>query len=254
LCDKGFSDRAGLWRHKKKCLINNNVVQLIPTDVKGQTDLVNYLLKENAEFKQLMMEQNKQMIVLAQNAGNNNNSNNQTHNKQFNLNFYLNETCKNAMNIMDFVNQLEVTIEDLEETGRIGYVEGISKIFINGLKLVRVNDRPIHCSDLKRETVYIKDNNEWNKDSDDKTKLTHAIKEVANKNMKQISEWTRTHPDFNDPSSRVNDKYLKIVCESMSGSSAEESLKNYSKIIKKVVKETVIDKDVVNKDMNEVQV
>ena len=111
-CDKDFSDRAGLWRHKKKCLVNNNVVQLIPTDVQGQTDLVNYLLKENAEFKQLMMEQNKQMIVLAQNAGNNNNntsnnnsnnnSNNQTHNKQFNLNFYLNETCKNAMNIIGF--------------------------------------------------------------------------------------------------------------------------------------------------------
>lgn len=242
-CDKGFSDRAGLWRHKKKCFINNNVVQLIPTDVQGQTDLVNYLLKENAEFKQLMMEQNKQMIVLAQNAGNNNNNNQTNNNNQFNLNFYLNETCKNAMNIMDFVNQLEVTMEDLEETGRIGYVEGISKIFINGLKLVRVNDRPIHCSDLKRETVYIKDNNEWNKDSDDKTKLTHAIKEVANKNMKQISEWTRTHPDFNDPSSRVNDKYLKIVYESMSGSSAEESLKNYSKIIKKVVKETVINKE-----------
>ena len=254
-CGKAYMNRTSLWRHKKKCIVNNNVVQLIPTDVQGQTDLVNYLLKENAEFKQLMMEQNKQMIVLAQNAGNNNtsnnNSNNQTHNKQFNLNFYLNETCKNAMNIMDFVNQLEVTIEDLEETGRIGYVEGISKIFINGLKLVRVNDRPIHCSDLKRETVYIKDNNEWNKDSDDKTKLTHAIKEVANKNMKQISEWTRTHPDFNDPSSRLNDKYLKIVCESMSGSSAEESLKNYSKIIKKVVKETVIDKDIANKDMNE---
>lgn len=247
-CDKGFNDRAGLWRHKKKCIIDNDVVQLIPTDVQGQTELINYLLKENAEFKQLMMEQNKQMIVLAQNAGSNNNSyinnhTNNSHNKQFNLNFYLNETCKNAMNINDFINQLEVTIEDLEETGRIGYAEGISKIFVNGLKQVQVNDRPIHCSDLKRETVYIKDNNEWNKDNEDKSMLTHAIKEVANKNIKQISEWTKANPEFNDPHSKVNDKYLKIVCESMSGSSEKESLKNYSKIIKKVVKETVIDKE-----------
>jgi hypothetical protein len=109
---------------------------------------------------------------------------------------------------------------------------------------MNVNDRPIHCSDLKRETLYIKDNNEWNKDSDDKAILTNAIKHVANKNMKQIPEWTKLHPDFKDSSSKENDRYLKIVSESMSGTTDEESKKNYTKIVKNIVKETVIDKSV----------
>ena len=206
-------------------------------------ELIQYLLKENSEFKQLMLEQNKQMIQLAKNSGHHNN-NTTNNNQQFNLNFYLNETCKNAMNIMDFVSQLNVSIKDLEDTGRLGYVNGISKIFINGLKQMNVNDRPIHCSDLKRETLYIKDNNEWNKDSDDKAILTNAIKHVANKNMKQIPEWTKLHPDFKDSRSKENDRYLKIVSESMSGTTDEESKKNYTKIVKNIVKETVIDKSV----------
>jgi hypothetical protein len=208
-------------------------------------------MKENSEFKHLMIDQNKQMIELScnlvKNVGNNNNnttSNVVNNNQQFNLNFYLNETCKNAMNIMDFVSQLQVSIKDLEETGRLGYAEGISKIFINGLKQMSVTDRPIHCSDLKRETLYIKDNNEWNKDSEDKTILTNAIKHVSHKNMKQISEWTKIHPTYKDSDSKENDKYLKIVSESMSGTTADESKKNYSKIVKNIVKETVIDKTV----------
>jgi hypothetical protein len=204
-------------------------------------ELIQYLMKENSEFKQLMLEQNKQMIQLAKNSGHHNN-NTTNNNNNFNLNFYLNETCKNAMNIMDFVGQLNVSIKDLEDTGRLGYVDGISKIFINGLKQMNVNDRPIHCSDLKRETLYIKDNNEWNKESDDKTILTNAIKQVAHKNMKQIPEWTKLHPEFKDSCSKENDRYLQIVSESMSGTTEEESKKNYTKIIKNIVKETVIDK------------
>jgi hypothetical protein len=145
------------------------------------------------------------------------------------------------MNIMDFVSQLEVGIKDLEETGRLGFAEGISKIFINGLKQIDIIDRPIHCSDFKRETLYIKDKNQWSKDNEQKT-LTNAIKHVAHKNMKQISEWTKTHSDFNDSSSKENDKYLKIVSEAMCGSSQEETDKNYNKIIKNIVKETIIDK------------
>jgi hypothetical protein len=146
------------------------------------------------------------------------------------------------MNIMDFVSQLQVGIKDLEETGRLGFAQGISKIFINGLKQIDVSDRPIHCSDFKRETLYIKNNNEWNKESEDKAVLTNAIKHVAHKNMKQISEWTKVNKEYNDSDSKQNDKYLKIVSESMSGSSQEETNKNYTKIIKNIVKETVIDK------------
>jgi hypothetical protein len=146
------------------------------------------------------------------------------------------------MNITDFVSQLQVGINDLEETGRLGFAEGISKIFINGLKQIKVSDRPIHCSDMKREILYIKDNNAWNKETDEKTLLTNAIKHVANKNIKQIFEWTKEHPEYNDPKSKENDKYLQIVCESMCGSTQEETNKNYNKIIKNIVKETVIEK------------
>jgi hypothetical protein len=146
------------------------------------------------------------------------------------------------MNILDFVNQLQVGIKDLEETGRLGFAEGISKIFINGLKQININDRPIHCSDTKRETLYIKNNNEWNKETDDKFILTNALKHVAYKNMKQISEWTKEHPDYNNPDSKENDRYLQIVSESMAGSTKEETNKNYNKIIKNIARETVIEK------------
>jgi hypothetical protein len=234
-CDKTFNDRAGLWRHKKKC---SNQLNPSLANEQVQNELIQYLMKENSEFKQLMIEQNKSMIELAKTSGNNTTNNNQ----QFNLNFYLNETCKNAMNIMDFVSQLQFGTKELEETGRLGFAEGISKIFINGLKQINIPDRPIHCSDTKRETLYIKDNNEWNKETDDKIILTNAIKQVAHKNMKQISEWTKIHPLYKKTESKENDKYLKIVSESMSGSSKEESNKNYSKIIKNIVKETVINK------------
>jgi PHD/YefM family antitoxin component YafN of YafNO toxin-antitoxin module len=243
-CDRCFNDRAGLWRHKKNC--SNDKISINTTD--GQQELVQFLLKENSEFKQLMIEQNKHMLELAKNTGNNNNNTNTSNvvnnNQQFNLHFYLNETCKNAMNIMDFINQLPVSIKHLEDTGRLGFAEGISKIFIDGLKQINVTDRPIHCSDLKRETVYIKDNNEWNKESEQKTILTNAIKHVTHKNIKQISEWTKIHPEYNDSSSKMNDKYLQIVSESMSGTTQEETNKNYSKIVKNILKESVIDKTV----------
>ena len=244
ICSKKFNTRSGLWKHNKKCNseetknINNDIDEMM-----NDKELFQYLLKENSEFKHFMLEQNKQMIELAKKAGNNNN-NTTNSNNNFNLNFYLNETCKNAMNIMDFVSQLQVGIKDLEETGRLGYAEGISKIFINGLKQMNVSDRPIHCSDLKRETLYIKNNNEWNKETENKVILTNAIKHVAHKNIKQISEWTKIHPDYRDSKSKENDRYLKIVSESMSGTNEEETNKNYSKIIKNIVKETVIDKTV----------
>jgi hypothetical protein len=247
ICQKTYESRNGLWKHKKKCqTFCENIKE--PTTIKETEakELIQYLMKENSEFKQLLMDQNKQMmsqndriIELSKNVGNNNNSNN---NNSFNLSLYLNETCKDALNIMDFVKQLNVGTKDLEETGRLGFADGISKIFINGLKDLDFNNRPVHCSDSKRETLYIKDNNQWNKDDDDKTLLTNAIKHVAHKNMKQISEWTKEHPEYNDYESKQNDRYLKIVSEAMSGSSQEETNKNYNKIIKNIVKETIINK------------
>jgi hypothetical protein len=227
-------------------------VETCINDTTTQQQLIDYLLKENAEFKQLMieqhkgmMEQNKNMLEVSKNsAGHHNNttSNVVNNNQSFNLQFYLNDTCKDAMNIMDFVSSLQVGIKDLEETGRLGFAEGISKIFINGLNQINVNDRPIHCSDSKREILYIKNNNEWKKESEDKVILTNAIKHVAHKNMKQINEWTKDHPGFKDPDSKENDRYLQIVSEAMSGSTKEESVKNYNKIIKNIANETVIEK------------
>ena len=244
-CGKQYQHRQGLWKHKKKCNNDNNIFDTKETEAK---ELIQYLMKENSEFKQLMIdqnkhmqEQNKNMLELAKNSGNHN-SHNTTNNNSFNLNVFLNETCKDAMNIMEFVDQLQVSVKDLEETGRLGYAEGISKIFINGLKQINISDRPIHCADSKREIVYIKDKNQWNKEDDNKSLLTNAIKHVAHKNMKQIREWTKVNPEYNDSSSKQNDRYLKIVSNSMNGLTEEEASKNYNKIIKNITKETVIEK------------
>ena len=229
-CDKHFKSRGGLWKHKKKCCNKTNDT--------NNKDLIMLLIKENSEFKNMIIK------VLDNGTHNTTNNTNNTNNSNntFNLNVYLNETCKNAMNITDFISQLHIGIKDLEETGRVGFSEGISKIFINGLKQIDITDRPIHCSDTKRDTLYIKDDNEWIKDDEQKTTLTKAIKHIAHKNIKQISEWQKLYPEFNDPESKQNDKYLKIIFESMSGSSQQETNKNYNKIIKNIAKETVIDK------------
>jgi hypothetical protein len=237
ICKTLFNSRTTLWRHKKTCFLDTQNI----TTEDDQKDLIQFLLKENAEFKQLMIDQNKQMIELAKKTGNNY-SNNTNSNNSFNLNFFLNETCKNAMNIMDFVSQLQVGIKDLEETGKLGYADGISKIFINGLKQIDIPDRPVHCSDLKRETLYVKSNDQWNKENEEKTILTNAIKHVAHKNIKQINEWTKEHPMYKDSESKDNDKYLKIVSQSMSGSTEDETNKNYVKILKNIAKETLIGK------------
>lgn len=253
-CNKTYKARNSLWYHQKKCLDNLEKVEeqkiqletdepYVTDDKKqkqGSTDaLIQYLMKENAEFKQLLIDQNKQMMELAKNTGSNNTTN--SHNN-FNLNVFLNETCKNAINIMDFVNQLQVGVKELEETGRLGFTDGISKIFIDGLTQLDINNRPVHCSDFKREILYIKSDDQWNKESDDKPILTNAIKHVACKNMKQISEWTKANPEYNNSSSKQNDKYLQIVYEAMSGTTEEECKKNYNKIIKNIVKQSVIDK------------
>ena len=237
-CDKYFVTQSGLWKHNLKCDTHN-----LESNSKSQ-ELVEYLMKENAEFKQLIIDQNKQMAQISSNAILNagHNTINSNNNKTFNLQVFLNETCKNAINLTDFIDQIKVSVSDLEETGKLGFSEGISKIFINGLKQMDIPDRPLHCSDLKRETIYIKNNNQWLKETDAKPLLINAIKHVSNKNIKKISEWTKENPEYNDSSSKQNDKYLRVVCESMSGSTKEESEKNYNKIIKNIIKETIIDK------------
>jgi hypothetical protein len=237
-CGKVYHNRSGLWKHKSQCKIP--IINVKKDEIQITTELVIKLIEQNKELQQTLIEQNKTMMGLAEKAGNNNiNFNN---NKTFNLNLFLNETCKDAINLTDFVNQIQVSINDLEETGKLGYAEGISKVFIKNLNDIDYNMRPIHCSDSKREILYIKDDNKWNKDDEQKSYLTKAIKQVANKNIKQISEWQKLNPEFNNPDSKQNDKYMKIILNSMSGSTKEESNKNYEKIAKNICKEVIIDK------------
>ena len=232
-CAKVYKDRTGLWRHKKTCLIDTNSPETL------DKELMIELLKNNSEMQ-------KMMIKLIENGTNNivntDNSINLT-NKTFNLNLYLNETCKDAMNISDFVSSIKVNLEDLENTGREGYIEGISNIIFKNLNNLEHHFRPLHCSDSKREILYIKDNDQWTKELDSKPILTKAIKIVANENIKQIKLWRDKYPDCTDSESIKNDLYLKIVSNSMNGLTEEESKKNIQKIISNVMKEVVIDKN-----------
>jgi hypothetical protein len=165
-----------------------------------------------------------------------------SHNKTFNLQFFLNEQCKDALNMSDFINSIQLQLSDLEETGRLGYVDGISKVVIDNLNSLNVHSRPLHCSDSKREVIYIKDNDQWVKENENKDTMRNMIKQVANKNIKNIPEWVKAYPDCLKSESKQNDKYLKIVSNSMSGSTEEEQKNNINKIISKVAKEVVISK------------
>jgi hypothetical protein len=259
-CGKEYKDRTGLWRHKKKCQIencNNKIIEDTPknntidntldnainTEKNDIYELVKYLMKENSELKNMMMEQQNLVLEIAKNTGNNNNNTTNSHNKTFNLQIFLNETCKDAMNIMDFVDQIVLNLNDLEETGRLGFAEGISKMILKRLKTLDVTQRPIHCSDLKRETLYIKDENKWEKEDETKPKLTKAVKEISAKNIRQIKDWQKKHPDYNDPESKTSDKYMNMVMNVMAGGTQEEIQENYEKIIKNITKETTIAKE-----------
>ena len=248
-CGNSYQYSSGLWRHRKNCKdskktpgFEEGFQNYIPPQI--TPELIIELIKQNKELQQTLIDQNKTIMELAQKAGNvhNSNNNNNNNNKTFNLQVFLNETCKDAINLSDFVNQIQISINDLEETGKLGYAEGISKVFIKNLNDIDFSQRPLHCSDSKRETLYIKDVNQWTKDSDDKAILTKAIKQVAHKNIKQISEWQKLNPEYSDPDSKQNDRYQKILFNSMSGSSKEESDKNYEKIARNIAKEVVIEK------------
>jgi hypothetical protein len=245
-CGKRYMDNSGLWRHKKRCTSSGEIT----------TELVLQLIKENRETQKLFMEQSQNMqqqnntltnIVqdVVKNGVNNNHSHNTTtnsHNKAFNLNFFLNETCKEAINMSDFVSSIKMNLDDLEHTGRKGYIEGISNIIIRNLNDLEHHQRPIHCSDNKREILYIKDNDKWEKECDEKPILTKAIKVIANENIKQIKNWKDKNPDCTNSESKKNNLYLKIVSNSMNGLTEEEGNKNINKIISNVAKKTVIDK------------
>jgi hypothetical protein len=244
-CGKKFMYHSGLWRHKKTCQDTNETKKKINEthnfDPFDDKDLMKQVILQLPELVKSIVEISKDKGI------NQNHSHNQTHshshNKTFNLQFFLNETCKDAMNISDFVQTIKPQLMDLETTGRIGYVDGITNIIVNNLKTLKIHERPLHCSDQKREVLYIKDNDIWTKEDDDKPILTKAIKVIANENIKNIGEWRKEYPDCTDSDSKKNSLYLKIVSNSMSGSSKEESDKNLHKIISNISKEVIIDKN-----------
>ena len=227
-CGKKYKDNSGLWRHQKKCNF-----KAVDTNNSNNEGLVIQLLNQNKELQKSLIELSKEKSII------NNNTN-----KTFNLQFFLNETCKDALNITDFVSSIKMNLSDLETTGRLGYVEGISRIIMKNLKSLDMCQRPIHCSDLKRETLYIKDNNVWEKSNDENNKLASAIQSIAYENINQISEWSALNPEYMDSSSRKSDQYLKILGNSMSGGSFSESTRNMEKIISNVAKAVTIEKNI----------
>jgi hypothetical protein len=236
-CSKLYKDRTGLWRHKKTCLgkinYHDNDVNSKPSIDKD--DIIMLLIKENSEFKSMLMEQQNMMLKVIEN-GTTNNSHNTTnsHNKAFNLNFFLNETCKNAMNITDFIDSIKLQLSDFMNVGEVGFVEGISSIIVKNLNSLDETVRPIHCTDQKRETFYVKDENIWEKEDEDKNRLKKMIKSVAFKNENLMRSYKEKYPDYNDPDSHRSDQYSKTVIEAMDSKeeSREKIIKNISKATK----------------------
>ena len=259
LCKKQYNSRNGLWKHAKKCVMPSNTDNVIidntvnlqqpeaiqlhilehssSNETKILTNLVLELIKSNNELQ-------KQLIDVCKNTNNMNNNNmninNNNNNKTFNLQFFLNEQCKDAMNITDFANSFDLQLSDLETVGELGYVEGITKIMVDKLNSMDVYKRPIHCSDAKREIIYVKDDNVWTKEEKDNPKLRQAIKSVSFKNMKLVYNWSNAYPESKDNQTKLNDKYMMLVIESTGGKGPIVESEN--KIMRKIAKEIIIDK------------
>ena len=262
-CDKKYISRNGLWKHKKTCYIEedqitsgNTLLDESSSEIKVLTNLVLEMVKSNTELQkhqnelqkhqhELQKQNNELQKQVLEVCKNNNtiNSNNHinSHNKTFNLQFFLNEQCKDAMNISDFANSIDLQLSDFESVGELGYVEGITKIMLDKLNSMDIYKRPIHCSDAKRETLYVKDDNKWEKEERNNPKLRYAIKTVSFNNMKLMGLWSDTYPDSKDGESYLNDKYMKLIKQSTGGNG--EIADSENKIIRRIAKEIVIEKN-----------
>ena len=234
-CKKEFKNRSGLWKHKQKCKSTKESEPEIKSQESKKDDLIEYLIKENKEIKELILE------LAKKDTYNNTTNNTNSHNKAFNLNFFLNETCKDAMNITDFVDSIKLQLSDLERVGELGYVEGISNIIVKNLKDLDVTQRPVHCTDKKRDTMYIKDEDKWEKD-EERLKLHKVIRRVTCKNQNLIPKFKEAHPDCNRSVSKFSDQYNKIIVESMGGP-GDNDYEKEEKIIKNISKKVFIEKE-----------
>ena len=248
-CNKPYNARNSLWYHEKKCLTNTNDNNLNNIDI-TDSNIIIQLIKQNDEFKHLlveqsksMIEQNKTIIELSKNISNTNisHSNINSHNKTFNLQFFLNETCKDAMNIMDFVDSIKFQLCDLENVGKLGFVEGISKIIVQNLNSLDETKRPVHCTDSKREVMYVKDEDKWEKENENKQKMRKVIKHVTHKNSKLLKEFKTKYPGCEKSDSRFSDKYDKLIIEAMGGK-GDNDIEKEDKIIRNIAKTVTIEK------------
>jgi len=247
-CGKVYLHRASLYNHKKNCQHTEETVkeeELLPSqniviakqndnDVSQLTNLVIEVVKNNSEFQKQMLEMCKSMqsnIIT--------NCNNTTNNNTFNLQVFLNEYCKDAMNISEFIDSFDLQISDLENVGRLGYIEGMSNIIITKIKELDVSKRPIHCSDLKREIIYIKDDDIWEREDANNSKFRKVIKKVTGKNIGMLNDWRDKNPDCMDIESECNEIYLNLINAAMG---TDDTTENENKIMKKIVKHVVIDK------------
>jgi hypothetical protein len=247
LCDKGFNTNAGLWKHKKNCKnCKNTVAEPTHTEDKNDSkdDLIQYLISENKEFKNLILE-----FVKKDNSNITNNTINNTnnsHNKTFNLQFFLNETCKDAMNMSDFINSLTIQLSDLENVGKLGFVDGISNIIIKNLEALDVEKRPVHCCDAKRETMYIKDHDKWEKEDNELKQMRELVRYVRDKNISMVNTWRDMYPECVKSDSKKTTQYNQIYMESFGGETGGEKgtkLEKEEKIISRIAKSVIIDKN-----------
>ncbi len=237
-CNKTYKNRSGLWKHKKNCNSTMNKFNIEVKDEPSDKQLIMMLIKENSELRKEQSDIKELILEIVKNGTHNTTTTHtNSHNKAFNLQFFLNETCKNAMNITDFVESIKLQLSDFMSMGDVGFVEGISNIIVKNLNSLDETIRPIHCTDQKRETFYVKDENKWEKEEEDKKKMKKMIRSISYKNEKLMKVYKETYPDYNDPESRRSDQYSKIMIEAMD--SKDESRE---KIIKNISKATTIEK------------
>ena len=236
-CGKQYKYSRGLWEHKQKCngLMRTQSTEQ-PPEISNPVDssLILELLNQNKELHQMVIE-------LAKKAGNTTNNTNNTINNKFNLNVFLNETCKNAMTLTDFVKSMNLSVEDFVNTGELGYVNGISQIMVDRINNMELCDRPLHCTDLKRETVYVKDAEKWEKDEDN-DKMRDAVKKVASKNERMRSVWYNETPNIDVLGSDNCEKFFKYSKSALGGVNPDQTRTFQDKIIRNVLKEVIIDK------------
>ena len=235
-CGKQYKYRQGLHVHKTKCTPKNEVIETtVPTPAHTNDLLIRDLIAQNNEMMAMLITQSKELQKCPTTINQTTNNNN---NQRFNINLFLNETCKDAINFSDFVKNIQISYEDLENNAQLGFVNGISKIFLDNLKQLDVNERPIHCTDVKRETMYIKDENEWTKQPDD-DKLQKAIQTVSYRSMGKLAEWKNENPDYKDCNSEFSQKCLDIQRQTLAGSDRGVY---YPKVIHALAREVVVEK------------